>query len=396
LPVLAQKTIKGAVLDAETNKPIPGASVFLSNTSIGTTADGAGRFELSIPNGRYDLIISSIGYETLTESVLSSTLKDFITIKLKSRAQEMETVIVEPFEKNGWEKWGKFFLESFIGTSSIANDCKILNPEVIKFRNSKQNNELTAVAYAPLMIENKALGYRIKYQLETFSYNFKTTYLLYAGHPLFEEMKGGKAKQKRWQRNRSEVYHGSLMHFMRSVFRNTLAQEGFEIRPVKKIPNYEKQRVSQLYKQAIKREKTADGTVMIRNTIENKDTLNYYEKVLHQSDYFDMAGPVYSSADSIADAIDSTTAELAFNDYLMVVYKKGTTPPEYQQSFPKNSTAMMSQIVLIHQRPVQVQANGSYYDPIDLMINSGYWIWSEKVGTMLPFDYVSYEEGKSK
>jgi hypothetical protein len=47
---------------------------------------------------------------------------------------------------------------------------------------------------------------------------------------------------------------------------------------------------------------------------------------------------------------------------------------------------MMSQIVLINDTPIEIEANGSYYSPTDLMA-LGYWAWSEKIATMLPFDY---------
>jgi hypothetical protein len=71
----------------------------------------------------------------------------------------------------------------------------------------------------------------------------------------------------------------------------------------------------------------------------------------------------------------------------LVIYKNKLAPLEYRQQFPKSSTAMMSQIVLINQKPVEIEANGSYYNPVDLM-STGYWAWSEKIATMLPFDYV--------
>ena len=379
-----QKILKGVVSD-EQKKPIPGASVFLSNTSIGTSADGKGNFELSLPNGKYDLIVSSIGYETYSQTITTSTLNDFISIILKPKSEQMETVVIEPFEKDGWEKWGKFFLESFIGTSAYVHQCNLKNSKAIRFRNSKKNNELTAMALEPLIIENKALGYRIKYQLETFSYNFKNHYLIYEGFPFFEPMQGGKGKQKRWEKNRRTVFYGSIMHFMRTVYRNKLSEEGFEIRSLQKVPNIEKQRVKAIY---AKRFSTTSGphTAKTIDGTDSKDSTAYYEKILAQKDYFDVIGQHLLPGDSIAYAIDSTLAGMEFNNYLLVIYSKGEAPVEYSQQFPKSSTAMMSEIQLINHRPVEIQANGSYYYPTDLF-SSGYWAWSEKIATMLPFDY---------
>jgi hypothetical protein len=90
----------------------------------------------------------------------------------ENKSPELETIIVKPSEKNGWEKWGKWFTGNFIGTSEYGQDCCIKNPEVLRLRNYKKANSLTAIATAPLIIENKALGYRITYQMENFHYEF--------------------------------------------------------------------------------------------------------------------------------------------------------------------------------------------------------------------------------
>ena len=379
-----QKLLKGVVVDAEKNKAVPSASVFLNNTSIGTTANADGKFELYIPSGKYELIVSSIGYETYNQPIITNEAQDFVTVKLKLKAPELETVVIEPYEKDGWEKWGKFFIDNFIGTSAYAQDCKIKNTGVIRFRNSKKNNELTATALEPLIIENKALGYTIRYQLESFSYNFNTHYLLYLGYPFFEPMKGGKGKQKRWDQKRSQAYFGSLMHFMRTVYRNKLIEEGFEVRALKKVENAEKKRVKEARKANLKKTPMPDGRIFVTDI--NKDSADYYNKIMRQEDAYDVVAKNILPGDSIAYAIDSVTAGLAFNNYLLIIYTKGTVPPEYRQQFPKNSTAIMSQITLINQTPVEIQANGSYYNPTDLM-SLGYWAWSEKMAAMLPFDY---------
>lgn len=381
----SQKLLKGIVLDAEKNSPIANASVFLNTTSVGTITNAQGNFALTIPNGKYELIVSSIGYETYNQIITANEISDFITIKLKLKSEVMQTVVVEPYEKDGWEKWGRFFLENFIGTSANAQNCIIKNTKDIHFRNSKKNNELSAFADEPLIIENKALGYTIRYQLEVFSYNFKSHYLIYTGYPFFQPMKGSSGKQKRWEKKRSEAYFGSMMHFMRSVYRNKIAEEGFEVRSLQKIPNEEKQRVKAARSGNMHSVKPVNGTVTI--TAINKDTADYYDQILRQDDYKDVIGKDLLPGDSIAYAIDATTAGLEFKNYLLIIYKNKIAPVEYRQQFPKSSAAMMSQIVLINEKPIEIQANGSYYDPVDLM-STGYWAWSEKIATMLPLDYV--------
>lgn len=380
-----QKLLKGVVLDAQKNTPIPNASIFLNTTSVGTVTNEQGNFSLAIPNGKYELIISSIGYETNAQTISSLDAPDFITVKLKIKAEVMQTVVIEPYEKDGWAKWGKFFIESFIGTSDLARDCRIKNTEVIKFRHSKARNELSAFADEPLIIENKALGYTVRYQMETFQYDFKTNYLLYAGYPFFQPMKGNSGRQKRWENRRSEVYAGSIMHFMRAVYRNKIAEEGFEINPLQKIPNAEKQRVKAAYSTNTRTVKSDGGRTIISSI--NQDTANYYSKVMQQSDYIDVVQKIPLTGDSIAYAIDSTTAGLDFKNYLLIIYKKKFVPKEYLQQVPEASGTMMSQITLINNKPIEIQANGSYFNPVDLL-GLGYWTWSEKIATLLPFDYV--------
>jgi hypothetical protein len=376
----AQKLLKGIVVD-EKNSPVPKASVFLNNTSIGTTADNEGKFALSIPAGKFELIVSSVGYVTHNKPVSANEIADFITIQLKIKAPELEAVIIEPFEKDGWQKWGRWFTDNFLGTSEYGRDCLIKNPEVLKFRNSKKRGELTVMAVAPLTIENKALGYRITYQLENFRFDFKTRYLLYAGYPFFENMDGSDRKKRKWEQERENVYYGSMLQFMRAVYRNKIIEEGFEARRLKKISNTEKQRVKMVYKTSAR----ADETGRVISVI-NRDSSAYYDHVMSQNDYQNIIGQYILPGDSIAFAMDATIAGLYFEDYLLVTYKHKKVPFEFKQIYPRSGDAIMSELSLVNGRAVEIQANGSYYNPEDLL-SSGYWGWWEKMGTMLPFDY---------
>lgn len=381
----SQKVLKGVVQNAETGAPVPAASVFLNNTSVGTTASADGRFTLSVPAGRYDLIVSSVGFETFTRTISSNTEEALITIKLQPKAKELQTVVVAPFEKDGWQKWGKFFVESFIGLSAHAKDCDIKNSHVIKFRHDKKNNELSVVALEPLIIENRALGYTITYQLEHFSFSFKNNYLLYVGYPYFQPMKGGAARQRQWAARRQQVYEGSMMHFMRSLYRNNLAAEGFQVQRLKKIPNIEKERVKAAKALYTQRSYNSSGALIITDNTPG-DSAAYFSRIMAQPDHFDVAAKTPVPGDSIAYAVNPTTAGLGFEDYLLITYLKKEAPQEYTSMFPKNGTSMTSQITLMNGRDIEVQANGSYYNPMDLL-NLGYWAWSEKNATVLPYDY---------
>ena len=89
--LLAQNTItvRGTILDAE-KQPVIGAGVMQSGTTNGASTDLDGHFTITVPAGA-DLVISAIGYETLTVKATSSTLN----ITLNEEATQLdETVVV--------------------------------------------------------------------------------------------------------------------------------------------------------------------------------------------------------------------------------------------------------------------------------------------------------------
>ena len=65
---LAQTTgkISGLIKDKSDSAPLPGANVYLENTSFGSASDESGRFTLiNIPPGKYNLKIDMIGYKSM-------------------------------------------------------------------------------------------------------------------------------------------------------------------------------------------------------------------------------------------------------------------------------------------------------------------------------------------
>jgi len=377
IPAAGQSTLQGRVLDSNSGKPIPAASVFLNNTSIGNSTDEQGYFQLKVPAGRFDLIVSSIGYETWSASITTSAIRQPLSIRLLPNSKLLEDVVVEPFEKNGWEQWGRFFLEHFIGSSALAKNCVLRNKEALRFRNSKKNNELTAHALEPLLIENRTLGYTIVYHLENFRFNFKERLLFYEGYPYFKKMKGGKAQQNRWEAARSAVYQGSMMHFMRALYHNRLVEEGFEVRRLMRKPDPGNKLVN-------------DSTGNSNSKAAN-DVTNNTSGFSGEPDYIEVPGEELLPADSIAVAADSTTVVLLFEQYLQVTYKNKAAPEAYYRKYFSHGSAMTSQITLLHQQPVMIQANGLYYEPTGLL-TIGYWSWSEKIATLLPFDFYPKKE----
>ncbi len=92
----AQGTIKGIVVEADTNLPLPGANIIIVGTDKGTTADFDGNFVLEVPTGNQQIRISYLGYDDklITVSIAEGQTKDFGKISLKPDAQSLNEIVI--------------------------------------------------------------------------------------------------------------------------------------------------------------------------------------------------------------------------------------------------------------------------------------------------------------
>jgi hypothetical protein len=357
LPLFSQITIKGKVVDKETNMPIDNVSVYISNSSSGTRTDAAGNFILTTrATGQFELILSIMGYDIKNVPMNSSEPLHFLNIAMSPKSNDLPDVVLRTYIKNGWKVWGKIFLSQFIGTAPLSTECKILNPEVIHFQFKKMDSVLIAFANETILIQNKKLGYLLHYDLSEFQYDFINSRIIFQGYPLFEPLKNSETKKV--INKRAEIYKGSVMHFMRSLFTNTLKENNFEIRRMVKTINLGGQDI------------VIDGATNYDNTKPVK-----YELI---SDKL--------PADSIAYGESQNTAGLFFKNYLQVTYFNKKVSNYYNRYYITNNQSSVSEITLMKKTPLFVYSNGTYYEPTNLLL-SGYWSWSEKIGYLLPFDY---------
>jgi hypothetical protein len=231
----AQYHITGRVVDSATLKPVADASVFLSNASAGAKTNNDGTFTITdVRGGQYEMVISIIGYATYKQTVMANKDLNLPDILISQQVIRLQEVLISGPDKHWAEHYAKF-KRDFIGTTDNAGKCEILNPHELRFNNNQ--GDFTAVADGFLIVENKALGYRIKYMLTDFSDNSKTGIVYFAGRAFFEAMKGSRHKQKQWIKNRLTTYQGSDMHFLRSVIANKVKEEGFLVRRLIRKPN---------------------------------------------------------------------------------------------------------------------------------------------------------------
>ncbi len=114
--VAQERTVTGVVTSVEDLLPLPGVSVVVKGTLIGTTTDVDGRYSLVVPSNATTLIFSFIG---MTSREIDIEGRSIIDISLKSDVLGIEEVIVTAF---GTAKKG-----AFTGAATQINANKIEN-----------------------------------------------------------------------------------------------------------------------------------------------------------------------------------------------------------------------------------------------------------------------------
>jgi hypothetical protein len=335
----AQFTITGKIVDSASHEPLTGASVYCQNTTIGTATNKQGEFSLSLKPGGYDLIISFTGYLT-KQMRIAHTDEKLPDIELVKEEKSLGEVVIKSSNEvpDGWQKYGEFFVEHFIGATPNSANCRLMNPDVLKFYFLKRSNKLRVLATDALQIANNALGYNMRYQLDSFIYYYNTDISLYRGNCLYTEMDGTDSLKRAWALARSRTYEGSKLHFMRSYYDSTLAQDGFLIDILDENNPTKFNRVTDIY-----------------------DTL------------------YYSPLDSTGEI------QIGFPRKISVTYTKRKPEQEYLKKYkmPKNVSTQVSYIEF--RDGIAIKENGYFYDQKDL-VNQGYWSW-KNLADQLPYDY---------
>jgi hypothetical protein len=330
-------TVRGKVTDQENGQALAGASVFCMHTTFGTMTNAEGGFTMTLDPGGYDLAVSFNGYETESVRISSNGTSEPLNFILKKKQQSLEevSVVVSNEVKDGWDRYGTFFREQFLGMTPNSALCRIENPGALRFYFNKKKNKLKVTASEDLQVTNPALGYRIRYQLDSFTHEYATGNTQYTGFPFYEEMSGSREDSLHWQEARLKAYYGSVLHFMRCYYDSTLAANGYKLELVD----------------------AAEHARAVKNP--------------YDSSLFANTG--------------GHDIELRFPGKLRVVYleeKPDKAYLEYKKLSP-GTTVQVSILSLTD--AIVVEENGYYYEQKD-MLSLGYWSW-EKLADFLPYNY---------
>jgi len=329
-------TITGTVLDGK-NEAIERATVFIDGSQKGTVTNAQGEFNfLNIKPGTYQVIVNMIGYGSKKQNVIIQDKSASLNIIMTEKPTVLREVTIGKDSQR--QNNIKIFLKNFLGESESAKQCKILNLEILDFSTIKKLLEATTDDF--LIIENKSLGYRIKYLLRNFRYNKETGVTSYDGESMFEDLEGSDKEKNNWIANRKEAYEGSLMHYLRSLYKNTLTQEGF-------------------------------ATHEVMNNIQ---PLQLTPRPVDMEKYINRT--------------DSNFVKLKFRTRLYVVLNKGKALISDNPDDKKTITQWMGKngsIVRLYLEEATVDSKGSYVDYRSFFIQ-GFW-GGKRIGDQLPFEY---------
>ena len=87
----AQNEVKGYVRDSN-GEPVPGATVIISGTSVGTMTDLDGKYTISVKSSATSLLFTCIGYNDVTEEIAGRSVIDVVLTESANMLNE--TVVV--------------------------------------------------------------------------------------------------------------------------------------------------------------------------------------------------------------------------------------------------------------------------------------------------------------
>ena len=222
-----QATLVGTVTDSTTGEPLADVNVFIAGSMRGTVTNEQGHFRLTgIPLGAQQLYVSFVGYKAESRSLNLRESKVYrFEFSLQQTVLEGEGIVVEAERDEQWQRRYERFKAAFLGETPNAEQTEILNREVLSFDGGL--GSLEAFAARPIVIENRALGYRIEYFLEDFKLTRRRTQ--YDGEPFFEDLEGSPAQEETWERARREAFLGSFHHLMLAMIEGRVEEQGFKL-----------------------------------------------------------------------------------------------------------------------------------------------------------------------
>lgn len=382
-------SIVGTIRDQK--ETLPGAGVYLSGYKVSTVADQEGKFKISnLRPGSYDILVQMVGYLPYSKSVIISDKSVQVELILKESTTNLNEVVIHADPNRA--KYIKQFKEYFIGTTPNAEQCKLLNPQVLNIDYDITKSLLTVKTSEFLIVENKALGYRLKYMLDYFEYNSRTRIIYFSGHPFFEELKASGTRKKKYIGKREVAYYGSSQHFFRSLYQGKGDDEGFIINKMIKIPNPSRYPDSIIHKNLVKLKTPPKSTILSKSTpLKDTAMISFWLKQQDMARYIDCLDHEVISPNKVVYTYNKNLKLLDCTGTLAVSYTREKESLAYSKTGfwifrPLDIPDYEISVANLVQGPIRFYENGSIYDSRS-MLYEGFWAY-EKVADMVPMDYI--------
>ena len=118
-----ENSVKGKVLDVN-SLPLPGATVMVKGTSIGTITDFEGNFSLSVPSDNQLLTISFVGFTTQEVDITGKTT---IEVILQEDAEGLDEVVITALGIKKEKKRIGYSVQEVDGELNKARDVNFVN-----------------------------------------------------------------------------------------------------------------------------------------------------------------------------------------------------------------------------------------------------------------------------
>jgi hypothetical protein len=212
-----ERTLSGQVETVTDGEPIQGVLVFAAGTSLRTSTVADGSFSIAAPpQAVFNLAVVAPGYEMQTIRI--QQVDEPLVVRLEaSGTAEPPSPTSGPDES----------MLSILGDALFLNcgSCRFVNPEVLVIESAGSGALINASASAPFTYENPDLGYRVTWHGFHFAGDPITP--SWEGASLFSEMEGSERDVKKWNKERQEVYEGTLRHFLKALAEERVEKEYF-------------------------------------------------------------------------------------------------------------------------------------------------------------------------
>lgn len=223
---VSAQLVEGQILINGTEEPLANASIYYDGMYKGGISNEHGIFRLVAGDSlKVPIIISAVGYHST--SIADYKSGEFLKIYLEPKTYSLDAVVVT-YDGMSREEKEAIFKKEFIGISENSRNCEILNLDDINLVYNRKRRTVEAFTDDPILLHNKALGFKITYYLEQFRFSMEGIY--FSGNYYFEQDTSLVGKHlAKVEKKRRQAYLGSRMHFIRSMYNNQLKKDGFSL-----------------------------------------------------------------------------------------------------------------------------------------------------------------------